>query len=102
MARLARWGHLPWDAIVGADVAQDYKPKPEVYLASARVLGLEPGQVTMVAAHNDDLFAARDAGLRTAFVPRPTEHGAGQSIDLDAASDWDVIARDFVDLANKA
>lgn len=102
MARLARWGGLPWDALVGADVAKDYKPKPEVYLASARALGLAPGQVTMVAAHNDDLYAARDAGLRTAFVPRPTEHGAGQVTDLEAASDWDIVARDFVDLAAKA
>ena len=101
MARLARWGGLPWDALVGADVAKDYKPKPEVYLASARALGLEPRQVTMVAAHNDDLVAARDAGLRTAFVPRPAEHGAGQTSDLEATSDWDIVARDFVDLAAK-
>ena len=101
MARLARWGGLPWDALVGADVAKDYKPKPEVYLASARALGLRPEQVTMVAAHNDDLVAARDAGLRTAFVPRPAEHGAGQTSDLEATSDWDIVARDFVNLAAK-
>lgn len=102
MARLARWGGLPWDALVGADVAKDYKPKPEVYLASARALGLRPEQVTMVAAHNEDLVAARDAGFSTAFVPRPAEHGAGQTSDLEATSDWDIVARDFVDLAAKA
>ena len=101
MARLARWGSLPWDAIVGADIAQDYKPKPEVYLASARVLGLAPSQVTMVAAHNDDLFAARDAGLNTAFVPRVSEHGVGQTTDLEPASGWDTVALDFVDLAER-
>ena len=102
MARLSRWGGLPWDAIVGADVARDYKPKPEVYLRSADALGLAPEAVTMVAAHNDDLVAARAAGLRTAFVPRPTEHGTGQSSDLEATERWDIIATDFLDLAARA
>ncbi len=102
MARLARWGGLPWDAILGADVAGDYKPKPGVYLRSAELLGLEPGQVTMVAAHNDDLVAARAAGLRTAFVARPTEHGAAQESDLAPSADWDIVADDFVDLARQA
>ncbi len=99
MSRLARWGGLPWDAILGADIARDYKPKPQVYLASAAALGLAPGQVTMVAAHNDDLHAAAAAGLRTAFVSRPTEHGAGQTSDLEPDGAWDTIARDFVHLA---
>lgn len=102
MARLARWGGLPWDAIVGADIARDYKPKPEVYLASASALGLEPGAVTMVAAHNDDLVAARACGLRTAFVPRLTEHGPGQTSDLEPSEDWEIVARDFLDLAERA
>ena len=102
MARLARWGGLPWDAIVGADIAGDYKPKPAVYLRSAEVLGLAPGDVTMVAAHNDDLKAAQQAGLRTAFVARPEEHGAGQESDLVPNGDWDVVADNFVDLARRA
>lgn len=102
MARLARWGGLPWDAIVGADIARDYKPKPEVYLRSAAALGLAPGAVTMVAAHNEDLVAARAAGLCTAFVARPTEHGDGQLADLEPTSDWDIVAEDFIDLAKKA
>lgn len=101
MARLARWGGLPWDAILGADIAKDYKPKPDVYLASVRALGLAPAQVTMVAAHNDDLFAARDAGLRTAFVLRPSEHGSEQKTDLRPESDWEIAAQGFLDLASK-
>lgn len=101
MSRLARWGALPWDAIVGADIAQDYKPKEQVYLASAAALGLPPERVTMVAAHNDDLHAAAAAGLGTAFVARPTEHGAGQTKDLVPTGDWDVVAQDFVDLAGQ-
>ncbi|MEO0918121.1 MAG: haloacid dehalogenase type II [Pseudomonadota bacterium] len=99
MARLARWAELPWDAILGADIASDYKPKEEVYLRSVATLGLDPAGVTMVAAHNDDLHAAAAAGLRTAFVPRPTEHGVAQTSDLTPTGDWDYVARDFIHLA---
>lgn len=92
MARLARFAGLGWDAILGAEIARDYKPRPAVYLASCAALRLEPSQVVMVAAHNDDLFAARDCGLRTAFVARPSEYGPGQTKDLEPASDWDFSA----------
>lgn len=102
MARLARYGALPWDAILGADLARDYKPKPDVYLASCAALRLAPEAVTMVAAHNADLHAARAAGLRTAFVARPLEHGPDAVIDLVPESDWDNIAEDFHDLARQA
>lgn len=101
MTRLARHAGLPWDCILGADIAQDYKPKAEVYLASARALRLAPEQVMMVAAHNGDLAAARAAGLQTGFVARPREHGAGQSTDLVPSEAWDVIAPDFIALADR-
>lgn len=95
MTRLARYGGLPWDCILGADIARDYKPKPQVYLAACRALRLAPAEVMMVAAHNSDLAAARAAGLGTGFVPRPGEHGPGQTSDLGPEADWDVIAADF-------
>ncbi|PWK62828.1 haloacid dehalogenase type II [Roseicyclus mahoneyensis] len=101
MTRLAKHAALPWDCILGAEIAQDYKPKPQVYLASCAALRLATDQVMMVAAHNDDLFAARYAGLKTAFVARPTEHGPHQTTDLGPESDWDVIASDFHDLATQ-
>ena len=101
MTRLARHAGLPWDCILGADIARDYKPKPEVYLAACAALRLSPDRVMMVAAHNDDLVAARAAGLLTAFVPRPLEHGPGQTSDLAAAADWDVVAADFMDLCHR-
>lgn len=101
MTRLARHAGLPWDCILGAEIAQDYKPKPGVYLAACRALRLPPDQVMMVAAHNDDLVAARAAGLQTAFIPRPTEHGPGQTTDLAPSTDWDIIAQDFHDLARQ-
>jgi 2-haloacid dehalogenase len=99
MTRLARFGALPWDCILGAAIARDYKPKPAVYLASCAALRLPPGDVMMVAAHKDDLHAARAAGLRTAFVARPLEHGPGQTKDLEPDSDWDVVADRFDVLA---
>ena len=101
MTRLAKWGGLPWDCILGAELAQDYKPKREVYLACCAALRLPRDRVMMVAAHNGDLHAARACGLRTAFVPRTTEHGPGQTIDLAAESDWDIVAQDFRDLARR-
>ena len=65
------------------------------------LLGLEPGRVMMVAAHNGDLEAAGALGVRTAFVRRPTEHGPGQTTDLRAEHEWDLVAEDFIDLANQ-
>lgn len=101
MTRLARHAALPWDCILGAEIARDYKPKPQVYLAACAALRLDPGQVMMVAAHNGDLHAARATGLLTGFVPRPTEYGPGQNTDLAPEADWDIIAADFNALAAK-
>src|SRR5580658_4475371 len=76
MLDMAKRAGLPWDAILGAEVAQAYKPAPEAYLRTAETLMLEPREVCLVAAHNDDLAAAaRGCGLRTAFIPRAPEHG---------------------------
>ncbi len=101
MTWLARYGGLPWDAILGAEIARDYKPQPAVYLASAAALGLAPAEVMMVAAHNSDLAAARAAGLKTGFFPRPKEHGPSQTTELEPTGDWDVVAADLEDLAGK-
>jgi 2-haloacid dehalogenase len=99
MVDLARHAGLPWDAILGAEVAGAYKPLPAAYLRSVAMLGLEPGEAMMVAAHNDDLVAARACGLRTGFLPRPTEYGPAQATDLAPAERWDVVADDLTDLA---
>jgi 2-haloacid dehalogenase len=101
MVNMARRAGLPWDAILGAEVVRCYKPQPQAYLGTAALLGLAPAQCLMVAAHNGDLAAAQAQGFRTAFVPRPTEHGPGQTTDLKAERGWDVVAADFNDLASK-
>lgn len=99
MTRLARYGALPWDCILGAGIARTYKPDARTYLATCEALRLEPAHVMMVAAHNDDLSAARDCGLKTAFVARPLENGTGQVSDLKASSHWDIVAADFLALS---
>ena len=102
MVNLAKRAGLPWDCILGAETARAYKPMPDAYLNSCRQLALPPEEVCMVAAHNNDLRAAKAQGMRTAFVPRPTEHGPRQTSDLTAdAGCVDVPAKDFVDLAGK-
>jgi 2-haloacid dehalogenase len=74
---LARHGDLRFDCLISAELARVYKPAPEVYLTAARLLGVEPAELMLVAAHPLDLRAARAAGLRTAFVERPLELGSG-------------------------
>jgi 2-haloacid dehalogenase len=98
---LSKFAGLPWDVVFGADMFRHYKPDPETYLGACAFLGLGPEQVMMAAAHNYDLRAARALGLRTAFIPRPTEHGPGQTTDLEAEDTWDVIATDLIDLAEQ-
>jgi 2-haloacid dehalogenase len=99
MIDLARRAGLPWDAILGAEVSQAYKPSPQAYLRTLDALMMRPAEVCMVAAHNGDLAAARACGLRTAFVRRPAEHGPGQVSDLEPEQDWDVVADDLLGVA---
>lgn len=101
MLDLAKRAGLPWDAILGAELARAYKPAPEAYLRTLDILAMRPEEVCMVAAHNGDLAAARACGLRTAFVLRPTEHGPGQTTDLQPEQRWDLVATDFVELADR-
>jgi 2-haloacid dehalogenase len=101
LVNLAKFAELPWDVIFGADLFRRYKPDPETYLGVCAFLGLRPEQVMLCAAHNYDLAAARELGLWTAFIPRPMEHGPGQTTDLRADQSWDIIATDLVDLAGR-
>lgn len=94
---LARHGDLRFDCLLSAELAQVYKPKPEVYLTGVRLLGRSPGEVMMVAAHPIDLEGARAAGLRTAFIDRPLEYGPGSSPREDPEAD--VSVKDLDELA---
>jgi 2-haloacid dehalogenase len=100
MLQLARFGGLPWDAILGAEISRSYKPQPETYLKSLEAAGFAPGQSAMVAAHNADLRAARALGMHTVFVRRPHEYGPDQDSDLRAEEDWDVVAESLSQAAD--
>jgi len=101
LTNMAKFAKLPWDLIMSAELFAHYKPDPETYLGAARLLCLRPEQVMMVAAHNNDLKAAQKLGLKTAFVPRPTEYGPLQKYDFEAEGDWNLVARDFVEIADQ-
>jgi 2-haloacid dehalogenase len=101
MTNMAKNGGLPWDCILGAELAQHYKPDPESYLTAVALLGLRPHQVMMVAAHQGDLLAAGKVGLKSAFVPRPMERGPGRTPDATPDPSFTVVANDFMDLADK-
>ena len=97
---LARRNNLPWDAILGAETAGDYKPKPRVYLAACESLDLAASACMMVAAHTNDLLAAAKCGLQTAHIARPDERGAGRG-EARPQAPVDVAAQDLEDLAGK-
>lgn len=98
---MAKAAGLPWDVILGSDISRAYKPDPEAYRRPAAMLGLEPGQVMLAAAHNSDLAGAQRAGLATAFIARPMEYGPGQTPDVTADPDWDLAASSVTELASR-
>ena len=99
LVNMAKNAGLPWDCVLCAELIGKYKPDLEVYRAAARLLGLAPAEVMMVAAHPSDLRAAKQAGLRTAYVPRPLEHGPHGGGEPAGEQDFDIVAADFLDLA---
>ena len=100
MVDLARRNDFPWDAILGAEVAGDYKPKPRVYFAACEAFDLAPAECMMVAAHSSDLAAASACGLRTGHIARPDEHGPGTG-ETGPTVPVDVAGADLNDLAAK-
>ena len=100
LLNMAKYGGLQWDCVLDGELAGSYKPDPKIYLMVGELLGIEPQEVMMTAAHNHDLIAAKQTGLSTAFVSRPDEYGvSARKPDLVAAAEADVSATDFVDLA---
>ena len=101
LTEMARHGGLPWDCIMSAELFGHYKPDPEVYLGCARLLDLAPEELMMVACHPGDLRAARANGLRTAYVRRPFERGAATVLPEVEEGEFDVVAGDFEQLADR-
>ena len=99
LANMAKNAGLPWDCILSAEVFKKYKPDPEIYLGVARVFNLGPEEVMLVAAHQDDLSAARACGLKTAYIERPKEYGLSQMKDVSPNSENTLHAESIVHLA---
>ena len=98
---MAKHGGLPWDTVLSAELVRHYKPDRETYLSTSEFFGLPIEKVMMVAAHKNDLKSARSTGMRTAYVPRPYEHGLDVEVDREPEEYIDIIADDFVDLSKK-
>jgi 2-haloacid dehalogenase len=101
LTEMAKNSGLPWDLILSAELAKHYKPDREAYLTAVNLLGLKPGEVMMAAAHSGDLRAAASSGLRTGFIHRPNERGAGGKADQAKVGEFDVVSNDIGDLATK-
>jgi 2-haloacid dehalogenase len=101
MVNLAKHSALPWDVILGAELARQYKPTPAVYEVSVALLRLDPSECVLVAAHNYDLEAATKLGLKAAFVTRPDEFGPGGGAELTPSQNWDFVTADFNELADQ-
>ena len=101
LANMAKYAGLPWDCILSAELARHYKPDAEAYLKAIELLSYAPSEVMMVAAHQGDLRHAAQVGMKTAFVLRPFERGPDSEKDLTPDPDFDIVAHDFHDLADK-
>ena len=101
LTHLAKNGSLAWDCLLSAEVFRAYKPDPATYLGVAGVFGVKPEEVMLVAAHHDDLAAARQCGLRTAYIERPLEFGSARPKDVSPQTGNDMHARNFLDLADQ-
>ena len=101
LVNMAKYGGLPWDTVLSAELAQHYKPDPEAYQSTSEFLGFPIEQIMMVAAHKNDLKSAKGQGMMTGYIPRPKEHGPNTTVDSNPEDYIDIIGENFVDFANK-
>ena len=107
IVNMAKFSNLNWDVVLGAEVTGHYKPEPEAYLKACNALNFKTEECLMVAAHEDDLRAARQQGMKTAYVHRPFEYGKDKLFDIAEVNDykgdreWDIVSRDLNDLAKQ-
>nr|WP_221194956.1 haloacid dehalogenase type II [Hoyosella altamirensis] len=101
VVRISRNGSIPWTAIFAAEMFGTFKPNPQIYLTAARYLGLPPKEIMMVASHKYDIRAAGALGFQTAFIARPEEYGPTVTADTAFEAEFDINAKDFLDLADQ-
>ncbi len=101
LVNMAKYAKLPWDTVLSAELVRHYKPDPETYLSTSTFFDIPIEEVMMVAAHKNDLKSAKSNGMKTAYVPRPLEHGPNTKTDEGFEEYIDIMAKDFIDLSNK-
>jgi 2-haloacid dehalogenase len=101
LTNMAKHAGLPWDCVLSAENVQRYKPDPAVYRLAPQLFDIAPEQVMLVAAHEHDLQSAQKHGMRTAYVHRPMEHGPGKAAPVPPKDRYDIVAKDFLDLADQ-
>ena len=62
-----------FDAYYSVDSVQKYKPFGEIYQYVANQEHCAPEEVVMLATHDWDLYGAKKAGLKTAYIQRKEE-----------------------------
>lgn len=97
---LSKYNGLAWDAVVGADISGAYKPMPRVYLRACELLNVKPQSAMLVAAHDYDLDAARDCGLKTAYIARSNAEDPSKAGNRATQTCWDYEAKDLIELAD--
>ena len=101
LVNMAKYGGLPWDTVLSAELTRHYKPDRDTYMSTSEFLGLPIEQIMMVAAHKNDLAAAHSFGMKTAYIPRPFEHGPNTVLDKNPEKYIDLIADDFIELSEQ-
>ena len=101
LTNMAKRAGLPWDCVLSAEVFKAYKPDPRTYFGVARVFDVTPAEVMLVAAHHDDLAAARGCGLHTAYIERPAEFGTHSAKDVSPRPGNSFHAVNFLALADQ-
>ncbi|KAJ5129159.1 Haloacid dehalogenase type II [Penicillium bovifimosum] len=73
LEELQEHNYLPFKHVTSAEHLGAYKPSPEAYHGSARRFGLKSSQCCLIAAHLEDLQAAKRCGFQTIYLERHME-----------------------------
>jgi len=97
--KMVKANHIPFDEVLTGELAQNYKPAPEVYALLPQMMGVQRDEILFGATHFYDLEAAKKFGFWTAWWPRPLEYGPNHQIDFAPKPYVDIYAKDLVELA---
>ena len=84
-----------FEQVLSADTVGRLKPSPEPYRMAAEKLGVDIGEIRLVAAHAWDIDGALRVGCAAAFVGRP-----GKVLD-PLADRPDVVGSDLAEVADQ-